>query len=164
MKHLCIALIIFALSLSAIRAQNTELEACEKAEVTAILVAIRDADFADKYAEVTAGIKTMDIASGDLLDVIEDLDDLQLEWWGEIVPEFPSCTEAAYLTLVGGRMLDEMLVATLIGQLAFEQTLNDDSRTASDLQERFANHVELWNSFQEAFLGTITDLTAAIDE
>jgi len=159
-------LVLFiALFAAPVLAQDADpLPACETADIQAALRVLLSAEFPDKYGEVTDGMQGMDIAGGDLLDVIEDLDDLQTEWWAEIVPEFPACVEAANLTTIGGRMLDEMLAMTLFGQLAYEATLNEQTRTAGNLQDRFNAHLAIWTDFQQQFIDTVAALSESVQE
>lgn len=140
------------------------LPACELDDREQIINVLREVDFANAYTEITDAMQDMEIAKGDLLDIIEDLDDLQVAWWTEITTEFPDCLEAQNLTQLGGRMLDELLAVSLFGQLTFALTIDGESRDAGHMQDRFAVHLEAYTDRRALFMDALTAMLESVQE
>lgn len=140
-------------------APNDEIVACTNDEIIEALTAFAQTDFAGDYANITDAMGELDMEGEGLLKIIEDVDDLQIMWWGEVVPEFPNCAGAQFVISVGGRMLDELLIAVSLGQLAYEYSVNDQGVVASAIAIRFNAHIDLWKDYEQEFLNAISDMS-----
>ena len=131
------------------------LPTCTSAEVLDIVTLMQD-EFVEDYQAAVHLMEDLDISEGTMLEVATVLDGLQLKWWGEIVPEFPLCAGAARLTFTAGRMLDELLIASLQAHFGYEIAQDGDT----ELLTGASAHVAAWSALQSE----MTELIQAMNE
>lgn len=107
----------------AVFAQDT-LPPCTHAQSQATYVVLEANSFVADFQNAAKVIAN----DADVTEIPHDgfllLDALQHKWWAEIVPALPDCEQAQRLALIGGRMLDEMLIGLSISHWA-EASAND---------------------------------------
>lgn len=141
---------LMALAVPAVAQEDfTNLRPCTDRQMVAIITR-SDQEFAEDYAVINDMIQGLGDTST-MLDIVLAADDLQVRWWYEIAPEFPRCAEAVAMEIAVGRILDELLIASLQGHVAFVNNQYDE-----DMFNRGGYHLQAWGALQDE-LATLLD-------
>lgn len=139
---------------------HDDVTVCSPTQKALIVKALQKSKFTDLYSNVTDAIKKLKIEKGGLFGIVEDVNIMQEDWWSTTTQSFPDCVEAQQITLTGGRVLDELLIASTMGQLSYSETVAGDKYDASsNLSTEFQYHIKQWTALQGDFIDMITALT-----
>lgn len=160
LRRLALLLAIITLLLigyEVLASSNDRIPACTAADAASMARAISDAGFGDDYSEIVTQVKDFDVASGDLVLLIESVSQLQSSWWNDITTSFPDCALAVQVTNSGGRVLDELLIGVSVGEAGYKLAQDDDD-SGTTLVNRAKHHIDEWTTAQTEFLELIGEL------
>lgn len=132
-------------------ASNDVIRACSENQQRQIAVAIGEFELETKYRELTDVIS--DLALDSFVESFKDVNTFQVDWWTEFVPSLPNCSLANELSLIGGRLLDELSIALAIALSAVGESNVDEG-----LLTITQYHIAEWNTLQTEMITLLEDV------
>ena len=155
-----VSLFVFVTTFHVAYAQDS-LSVCTEEQRDGIIRVINGHSIADRYIDISermaalneGGIlSTASSKLSKLLTIINDLNELQLSWWNDVVPQLPECDLAAQVNITVGRMLDEALLGAVFQQLGLQQSIDGNDETADRYNEVADRHFALLAPLASAFI------------